>query len=84
MGRWDINFLFNLGKKLVENFFLFGAKFTFMHVLSVHYVTIFCFLNAFRPPSPLSNVYLGYFDYGRSLISYLMCFLKKNKKLENP
>ena len=55
-----------------------------MHVLSVHYVTIFCFLEDFRPPSPLSNVYLGYFDYSRSLISYLMCFLKKKKKLENP
>ena len=26
-----------------KNFILFGAKFTFMHVLSVHYVTIFCF-----------------------------------------
>ena len=35
-------------------FILFGARFTSMHVLSVHYVTIFCFLTL---SSPFRNVF---------------------------
>ena len=51
-----------------------------MHVLSVHYVTIFCFLDVFDPFSPFRNVFLVTLTTASNSFLNLQFFPKKKKK----